>query len=1023
MTDYSLGAPLLLETISGLMSTDPVTRTQAEDQLKTLENTLEFGLHVTELTLEQEAAPPVRQMASVLLKQYITDHWSQESSQFRPPETPPAIKATLRNILPHGLKESMSEVRNIISMILATIGHWEWPDVWPQLFNILMEAIKADHQFAVQGAITVFKELSRDLTDCHVSSVAPVLLPEIYRIFCDSSRFPICTRAEVIEIFGTLVKLISTVGEVNHTLKQSLLTPVLPSFSEALVTSLRVPDSQTSDAVLKTEVLTVLAVLVRNLPKEMIDWFPQMLPAVWSTLTETAEKYKKVVGNTIANLETDNVVDGAGDCTSYGLGLENLVFAIFEFVRVMVETPKLKNYLIKSLTELMYYIIIYMEITEEEITKWNQDPESLVEDEDNNNYSSVRTLARDLLLLLCEEFEKESCVSLVLAIDRHILSLVDRENEKWWKIREAMMFALGCAHKFIKSQMKDVLNNMDLPQFFNNMLINDFKNTSLTFHLGRCVWVGSIYLPYLKQEAVIPLYELIFRHLHQDQPHTLRIFAVKAVWEMYNHYMTRKQAHDMTTEQIQLLVDELVTMASHFSNNSPVVGIILKSISIVLECEHQHAAALVSKISQLVIAIFFKFPSDLVIPSLCQNIFKILSSNTECSESLQSHLIPPLLSILNTYEDKTGLKSHALDILNNLVRSSPRPLSEPLMLNMLPAAIQVTLSTDSPTILQSGGECIRSYVSVAPDQVVAFTDNTGKSGLLHVLAVAEHLLNPVGNQHSATFVGRLVSTLIQRLGPSLGDHLELLLKSVLCKLQVTQDLGVSQSLIMVYAHLVHTQMEAALNFLSSVPDSNGDSALRLVLTEWVAKQQSFFGFYETKVSITAIGKLLQHGVNSNDTRLTEIMVAGDPVIGNGRTTRSSSNIMEWTRVPLLAKLFKLLINELQHLAEQVDHIEEDDSEEEEGHDCVEGDNSQSQGPMGDLNFKMITKPCNTYIDDLDGEDPDCKNDPIYSLDIKQYLVSYLSEFCQQPYLNLFIPHLNQQEKKTLQSLGDGGLRL
>ena len=60
------------------------------------------------------------------------------------------------------------------------------------------------------------------------------------------------------------------------------------------------------------------------------------------------------------------------------------------------------------------------------------------------------------------------------------------------------------------------------------------------------------------------------------------------------------------------------------------------------------------------------------------------------------------------------------------------------MLNMLPAAIQVTLSTDSPTILQSGGECIRSYVSVAPDQVVAFTDNTGKSGLLHVLAVAEH---------------------------------------------------------------------------------------------------------------------------------------------------------------------------------------------------------------------------------------------------------------------------------------------
>merc|ERR1712240_93998 len=450
----------------------------------------------------------------------------------------------------------------------------------------------------------------------------------------------------------------------------------------------------------------------------------------------------------------------------------------------------------------------------------------------------------------------------------------------------------------------------------------------------------------------------------------------------------------MATERVQLLVDELVTMASDFNNSSPVIGLILKSISIVVECEHQHAAALVSKVSPLVIAIFFKFASDSVIPSLCQNIFKILSSNTECSESLQSHLVPSLLSILNTSEDKTELKSHALDILNNLVRFFPRPLSEPLMLNLFPVAIQVILSTDSATILQSGGECIRSYVSVSPDQVVAFTDNNGKSGLLHVLGVAEHLLIP-GSQHSATFVGRLVSTLIQRLGPSLGNHLELLLKSVLCKLQVTQDLGVSQSLIMVFAHLIHTQMEAALNFLSSVPDSNGDSALRLVLTEWATKQQSFFGFYETKVSITAIGKLLQHGVNSNDTRLTEIAVGGDPLLhSNGLTTRSSNNIMEWTRVPLLAKLFKLLINELQHLIEQVDNPE-DDSEEEEGDGCEEGVNSQSKGAMEDKNFK----PCNNYIVDLDGEDPDCKNDPIYSMDIKQYLVSYLLEFCQQPYLN------------------------
>ena len=45
-----------------------------------------------------------------------------------------------------------------------------------------------------------------------------------------------------------------SLGEVNKGLQKSLLNPVLSTFSEALVASLSVPDSQTSDSGLKTEV-------------------------------------------------------------------------------------------------------------------------------------------------------------------------------------------------------------------------------------------------------------------------------------------------------------------------------------------------------------------------------------------------------------------------------------------------------------------------------------------------------------------------------------------------------------------------------------------------------------------------------------------------------------------------------------------------------------------------------------------------------------------------------------------------
>ena len=56
-----------------------------------------------------------------------------------------------------------------------------------------------------------------------------------------------------------------------------------------------------------------------------------------------------------------------------------------------------------------------------------------------------------------------------------------------------------------------------------------------------------------------------------------------------------------------------------------------------------------------------------------------------------------------------------------------------------------------------------------------------------------------------------------------------------------------QSLIMVFAQLVHHQMEAVLDFLSTVPGPTGKPALEFVLSEWCSKQHLFYGAYEAKV--------------------------------------------------------------------------------------------------------------------------------------------------------------------------------
>ena len=108
-----------LDTMHGLLSPDQNIRKQAEEQVKALEVTDEFGVCLTELVLDGAGQLAVRQLAAVMLKQYIDVHWSNESEKFRPPETSAAAKQSIRNMLPLGLKESISKVRNTVAFSLA----------------------------------------------------------------------------------------------------------------------------------------------------------------------------------------------------------------------------------------------------------------------------------------------------------------------------------------------------------------------------------------------------------------------------------------------------------------------------------------------------------------------------------------------------------------------------------------------------------------------------------------------------------------------------------------------------------------------------------------------------------------------------------------------------------------------------------------------------------------------------------------------------------------------------------------
>lgn len=100
----------LYETLTEILSPHYETRKAAEQRIQALEVTEEYGIHLTEFVIDPNGHLPIRQLASVLLKQYVEIHWCSLADKFRPPELNNTAKKRIKELLPLGLRESISKV-------------------------------------------------------------------------------------------------------------------------------------------------------------------------------------------------------------------------------------------------------------------------------------------------------------------------------------------------------------------------------------------------------------------------------------------------------------------------------------------------------------------------------------------------------------------------------------------------------------------------------------------------------------------------------------------------------------------------------------------------------------------------------------------------------------------------------------------------------------------------------------------------------------------------------------------------
>ncbi|XP_020292882.1 importin-9 isoform X2 [Pseudomyrmex gracilis] len=908
------------------------------------------------------------------------------------------------------------QVRTAVAYAISAIAHWDWPENWPALFDILVSCLKDQNEYAVHGAMRVLTEFSRDLTDAHLYNVGLIILQEMFRIFQDEN-YSIKIRGRAVEVFIIITTLI------NHTncekgFMEQYLQPIIPMFCEKFITYLRISNGPDSDSEFKTDIIKAINCLVTKMPKYVSDFLSQMLPPIWENLCQSAKTYQETMVNSDADID-DKEVDSDGEVINFN----SLIIAIFELIQTIVDRKRFTNILDNMLGEVIYYLIVFMQITPEQIQQWTSVPEQFVEEEDCTFDYSVRISAQEFLMTLLTNSEDKTVHALCDVVTRHIEATKEmrvngeggNSNESWWKIREASLLALSLSKNSIIEKQQEGTLPFDIVRFLDTVvleMLNDSGSPPLL--LGRCLCLSGRYAKTLPLEVISRFLEAAVNGLQENQPLCIRICAVKAIYWFCEASSGKESLVNVIRCHMPNIFHGLYTLVSQ--QNTDVLTLVMETLQMLVWQQKEFTASMENKICPLTIAVFIKYHSDPAILDICLDIFKYLTQNPNCIGPLQTRIIPTLTSMMaitmNKPQDE-GSRAVALDVLKILVQYSPRPLSNALIETAFPSACQCILHSEDDGTLQSGGEVVRAYLSVAAQQVTAYRDSEGQTGLQYILQIIGLLLNPQSSEFTATFVGRLVTTLIRHVGNSLGENLDLLLKAVLSKMQTAESSLVMQSLLMIYAHLINTQFDAVLNFLSTVPGPTGQSALVFVLSEWVNRQHLFMGKYDRKVGTVALCNILQYGVTHGDCRLDEITVKGDMIISgieDGVRTRSKaeSQPYEWTTVPVLVKIFKVIINELSHdieviSASQEAEVSDDEDEDEDDDELIDPGNDVANV----LRFDGMDD------DNDEDEDPELLRDSIYHLNLGQYLRDFLLNFSTHHCFRVYAQHLNVPELKIL----------
>lgn len=466
---------------ANLNSTDAALRSSAEASLHQSYGEPGFGPALAGIAVARNLEPGVRQLAAVVLKQFVKEKWQgaedkgEEDQTASAVELSPEDKAAVKRVLPDGLLDPENKVRTAVGMAVAAIAACDWPQDWPALMPFLLGTL-TNHSDpnAVAGAVRCLALFCDDIDDRQLPSLLPSLVPALYGVVVNAQAYEPYVRRRALYI---LRSCISTLGFMNGAFQvetKNLMQPMLPPWM-ALFGSLLgppLPAENPDDWGMRMEVIKCLQQVVLGFAKLAEGYLPALLGPLWQTFVSGIPVYEAA-----AVRGEQEAFSSLADEDGGIQGLPALMIQLFEFLLTLVGNKRFQKAVENSCEALAYFTLAYMQLTEDQVLTWESDANQYVADEDDASFN-CRISGAMLLEAMVEEFEDVAVGGICVAALRRLQEAVALRSKglpDFWKLREATILALGCIAEPLLNAKPETLKGFDVGQFLNSILQEDLS--------------------------------------------------------------------------------------------------------------------------------------------------------------------------------------------------------------------------------------------------------------------------------------------------------------------------------------------------------------------------------------------------------------------------------------------------------------------------------------------------------------------------------------------------------------------